>query len=1004
VKKPIAYLSFAIVLVHIEYVTADTFDQYQIDGGQWRLSKDYINYQSNGECDLFGAVGESAALMEWRCNQQPSQYLVQFVTDPYWHRIIYGVDNLWGRAYGSYGGGNGQFKQPQGITASPEGLVFIADKGNGRVSVFFYSYPNVLFNSNISVSPRPIDVCWDDAGTAEYNCYEGYDDYLWVLCENGTVYKFEYEFNRYDQTFHYRQLAEYQNLVDLARSIAKGRSIDNLCPDCDELGNDYWLYLSNGANQVYCYSEDTYFHLEFSYTLPENTMISSIDVSPLGTIWVTDLNSMRVLKYYNNESTLIFLDEWGVWGTDNDAGQLAWPRSTTFAMRIAEDWYHPPNLIYNPPGEMAIGERWTATTGGIRGRQGVAIKNLLANLLDPLSRTVVVSFDKTAFNSDFREQNQAMDIEIKNSSDETIRTLEYVDPPGHVEVEWDGRTGSPNGPQAPIDVYTFEVSAYIFGSWTTEAVSCNTNSAPYFEVFELDRYGCVVNSQDSRVITYQVIDPNPEDTQFSYHWNVNNGTFASIDPPGHYGQDFTYRGDGDGMILWHPPGDWDMGAAPGPENANIVCTVKDLYPEGVYLSAIKGKNLWHCGEGCPFIYVLNGSDTLIQNNILNASIDTSGEGNLVFDYLFLNDDPQPSGFHYDFFIREDGLEKDSLDWVNLITIDHTTGSEVILSPAGDIYERLLTVSPSAAVDDRGIDVLAELQYPDGIYYTRSDSGWIDVTFDGLDTLSLALDSIPSGTIVMSPEKAITGGSTPGGPDPNIVTILIEVSPDNREPVDRIFPRAGKSHPSFIDLSEYFSDKMHVRYSWTRGYHADFVGYGWVRRITDGISFLQPSTAVFYDTVDVLSLVKKADNLFVGFEVAGFVNLSFPYEQIPGGKTRDFVFLCRGKYYTSDSLGSPKPAGDLLPRELGLSQNYPNPFNSTTIIKFATPIDQHISIEVFDILGRKVVTLLSEKVQAGYYEIFWEGQNSAGEAISSGIYFYKLRTVDKQILKKMLLLK
>ena len=89
----------------------------------------------------------------------------------------------------------------------------------------------------------------------------------------------------------------------------------------------------------------------------------------------------------------------------------------------------------------------------------------------------------------------------------------------------------------------------------------------------------------------------------------------------------------------------------------------------------------------------------------------------------------------------------------------------------------------------------------------------------------------------------------------------------------------------------------------------------------------------------------------------------------------------------------------LPREITLYQNYPNPFNPTTEIKFALPEQADVTIEIFDILGRKTATVADGLFPAGYNSITWDSGNTA-----SGIYYYRLTAGDKIIVKKMTLLK
>ena len=97
-------------------------------------------------------------------------------------------------------------------------------------------------------------------------------------------------------------------------------------------------------------------------------------------------------------------------------------------------------------------------------------------------------------------------------------------------------------------------------------------------------------------------------------------------------------------------------------------------------------------------------------------------------------------------------------------------------------------------------------------------------------------------------------------------------------------------------------------------------------------------------------------------------------------------------------------GDLLPQEFSLNQNYPNPFNPETTIEYYVPERSHITIEVFNIIGQKIRTLVDELKSAGDFRTNWDGKNSNGIRASSGIYFYLLKAGNFTEIKKMVLLK
>jgi hypothetical protein len=96
--------------------------------------------------------------------------------------------------------------------------------------------------------------------------------------------------------------------------------------------------------------------------------------------------------------------------------------------------------------------------------------------------------------------------------------------------------------------------------------------------------------------------------------------------------------------------------------------------------------------------------------------------------------------------------------------------------------------------------------------------------------------------------------------------------------------------------------------------------------------------------------------------------------------------------------------DNLPKEFALSQNYPNPFNPTTEIEFALPVNSRVNLNVFNVLGQKVRTLVNGDMEAGYKSVVWNGTDNAGASVASGTYFYVLKTGDKTFTKKMTMLK
>jgi hypothetical protein len=91
----------------------------------------------------------------------------------------------------------------------------------------------------------------------------------------------------------------------------------------------------------------------------------------------------------------------------------------------------------------------------------------------------------------------------------------------------------------------------------------------------------------------------------------------------------------------------------------------------------------------------------------------------------------------------------------------------------------------------------------------------------------------------------------------------------------------------------------------------------------------------------------------------------------------------------------------IPTEFKLEQNYPNPFNPETTISYKVQAASRVSLKVYDLLGREVATLVDEYKQPGSYNCKWKMEN--GE-LTSGIYFYSLKSGSYSQTKKLILMK
>jgi len=100
--------------------------------------------------------------------------------------------------------------------------------------------------------------------------------------------------------------------------------------------------------------------------------------------------------------------------------------------------------------------------------------------------------------------------------------------------------------------------------------------------------------------------------------------------------------------------------------------------------------------------------------------------------------------------------------------------------------------------------------------------------------------------------------------------------------------------------------------------------------------------------------------------------------------------------------------ELIPTVTELNGNYPNPFNPSTNIKFSLKADSRVALNIYNIRGQKVKSLVNDNMQAGYHSIAWDGHDESGKSVTSGVYFSSFGAVDDggdyTSIKKMILLK
>ncbi len=118
------------------------------------------------------------------------------------------------------------------------------------------------------------------------------------------------------------------------------------------------------------------------------------------------------------------------------------------------------------------------------------------------------------------------------------------------------------------------------------------------------------------------------------------------------------------------------------------------------------------------------------------------------------------------------------------------------------------------------------------------------------------------------------------------------------------------------------------------------------------------------------------------------------------------FTQNGDYveFTVTALIDEDISGKIIANSIQLDQNYPNPFNSSTEIRFVLNRQDHASLQIYNLSGQLVLTLLDKQMELGEHSIVWIGKDKAGRSLPSGIYFYRLQVGSSVETRSMLLLK
>lgn len=207
------------------------------------------------------------------------------------------------------------------------------------------------------------------------------------------------------------------------------------------------------------------------------------------------------------------------------------------------------------------------------------------------------------------------------------------------------------------------------------------------------------------------------------------------------------------------------------------------------------------------------------------------------------------------------------------------------------------------------------------------------------------------------------------------------------------PNGGTTLATFFPISQEWNENdwnhhVHVNYDATPSFPVSFIGPGGVTNhnfevnVTGLIDYL-----VNGSTYDYGFLLKANRNQKFS---------KFYSKEYPNAACRPKLVIEANAVSSNDEVS--KPVNQLT------INNYPNPFNPSTIISFDLKQKNNISLDIYNILGKKITTLKKGVLAEGNHSYTWNGTDKNGNKCASGIYFYRLKTKSQSITKKMIMLK
>lgn len=427
------------------------------------------------------------------------------------------------------------------------------------------------------------------------------------------------------------------------------------------------------------------------------------------------------------------------------------------------------------------------------------------------------------------------------------------------------------------------------------------------------------------------------------------------------------------------------------------------------------------GGGCPYIFAYDSAKGFkLDNNILHRSEFEENYGNDIKDVYKLIAVPTIEDSILTLAIKETEADHNYFDKFRLYAIDHSIWDRVVITENNDIaiYDTRTVISPEEAYRNSS-EITNYVQYdttseprklingdPNDSVKADYNEGRIRDMLASKHLANSDNTTIDSLAIIAEIEADPADGPIPHLPPIKRPIGYITIEADSYS-YETNFASRENMAPIVIPFANNQETANNVYIKWFKDYKIQFLSvvdivYGHFTKTEI------PLIGAWHSTNgDILEQLNFTDYEYAELDSSGYITLNFrTIPPPPSGKVRDYVIEVDGHYLlegTSDraqrEIDTQQKKVDKTIKADKLLENYPNPFNPTTNIAFEISNPSFVTLKIYDVLGKEVITLVNEFKNEGNYQVMFDGRN-----FSSGIYYYKLETNDFNAIKKMILIK